>query len=162
MGYILLLFIPSLTWHHDEALHVVLQPGSLAAGQQITAADGAAHLTLASPGHLRSHIIIIRILSDIIRHLITHLINILPQSECPRCRSSSHQTARRRPLWWLTEKLRIIVLKLCILLDLTFFLALLHHEEHLLMKHRPWQLWRTPRRRRAVYFIMNCKNRDRE
>ena len=39
-------------------------------------------------------------------------------------------------------------------LDLTFFLALLHHEEHLLMKHRPWQLWRTPRRRRVVYFIM--------
>ena len=39
-------------------------------------------------------------------------------------------------------------------LDFTFFLALLHHEEHLLMKHRPWQLWRTPRRRRVVYFIM--------
>ena len=53
-------FNMSLTWHHDEALHVVLQPGPLAAGQRVTAADGAAHLTLAIPGHLRSHVIIIR------------------------------------------------------------------------------------------------------
>merc|ERR1712179_881715 len=35
-----------------------------------------------------------------------------------------------------------------------FFLALLHHDEHLLIKHSPWQLLRTPSRRRAVYFIM--------
>ena len=37
------------TWHHDEALHVVLQPGPLAAGQGVDAADGAAHLALAAP-----------------------------------------------------------------------------------------------------------------
>ena len=58
--------ILTLTWHHDEALHVVLQPGPLAAGQRVTAADGAAHLALASPGHLRSHVIIITILSEIL------------------------------------------------------------------------------------------------
>ena len=44
------------TWHHDEAFHVVLEPGPLAAGQGVAATDRAAHLALAAPGNLGSDI----------------------------------------------------------------------------------------------------------
>ena len=43
--------------------------------------------------------------------------------------------------------------------ELTFFLASFQYEEHLLRRHRPWELWRKPRRRRTEYFIMICESR---
>ena len=46
------------TWHHDEALHVVLESGPLAAGQGVAATDRSTHLALAAPGNLGSDILL--------------------------------------------------------------------------------------------------------